>query len=144
MRRIEEKEFSLRMLRNQPECCLRKLIHLISASKQSFVRWQIFLGKYSDRYNRSFQEQEKYKSFKIISFRARNTLYRVFCQGKSNQPCLCLPKGNSLFIYFVTYDLHLKIITNPGLFIIYQFDSLIFPHQLKLKMGGDESKTKTK
>lgn len=72
MRRTEEKKFSLRMLGNQLEHSLKKADTLNLSIKAEFCKVaDISRKEYSDRYKRSFQEQGRYKSFEIVSFRAR-------------------------------------------------------------------------
>lgn len=74
MRRTEEKKFSLRMLRSQPEHSLKKADTINLSIKAEFCKVaDISRKEYSDRYKRSFQEQVRYKTLEIVSFRARNS-----------------------------------------------------------------------
>lgn len=62
------------MLRNQPERSPEKADTLNLSIKAEFCKVaDISRKEYSDRYQNSFQKQVKYKSFKIVSFRARNS-----------------------------------------------------------------------
>lgn len=62
------------MLGNQPEHSRKKADTLNLSIKAEFCKVAgISRKEYSDRYKRSFQEQVRYKSFEIVSFRARSS-----------------------------------------------------------------------